>query len=87
MDLVNKKGEIIDINKIDLKNLPGEIVEQLKTADAGMFDKLLQLQNPLFQFEMTTSYTIMFAICAVAYLLAWIVRKSLFPKYKPITDL
>jgi ACS family hexuronate transporter-like MFS transporter len=34
-----------------------------------------------------TGYTIMFAICAVAYLVAWLVMKSLVPKYKPITDL
>ncbi|MBK5271290.1 MAG: MFS transporter, partial [Bacteroidia bacterium] len=34
-----------------------------------------------------TGYTIMFAICAVAYLIAWVVMKSLVPKYKPIIDL
>lgn len=34
-----------------------------------------------------TGYTIMFTICAVAYLVAWTVMKSLVPKYKPITDL
>ena len=34
-----------------------------------------------------TGYTIMFAGCAVAYLIAWAVMKSLVPKYKPITDL
>ncbi|MFC0773608.1 MFS transporter [Terrimonas alba] len=34
-----------------------------------------------------TGYTIMFTICAVAYLVAWLVMKSLVPKYKPITDL
>lgn len=34
-----------------------------------------------------TGYTIMFALCAVAYLIAWVVMKSLVPKYKPITDL
>ena len=34
-----------------------------------------------------TGYTIMFTICAVAYLVAWMVMKSLVPKYKPITDL
>jgi MFS transporter, ACS family, hexuronate transporter len=32
-----------------------------------------------------TGYTIMFAICAVAYLVAWVVMKSLVPKYKPIS--
>jgi ACS family hexuronate transporter-like MFS transporter len=34
-----------------------------------------------------TGYTIMFAFCAVAYLIAWIVMKALVPKYRPITDL
>ena len=34
-----------------------------------------------------TGYAIMFAVCAVAYLLAWGVMKILVPKYKPITDL
>ena len=34
-----------------------------------------------------TGYTIMFTICAVGYLIAWIVMKLLVPKYKPITDL
>lgn len=32
-------------------------------------------------------YTIVFAVCAVAYLIAWFVMKSLVPKYKPVTDL
>ena len=34
-----------------------------------------------------TGYTIMFAFCAVAYLIAWFVMKSLVPKHKLITDL
>ena len=34
-----------------------------------------------------TGYTIMFTICAVAYLIAWAVMKTLVPKYKPIIDL
>jgi len=34
-----------------------------------------------------TGYTIMFAICAVSYLIAWSIMKTLVPKYKPITDL
>lgn len=34
-----------------------------------------------------TGYTIMFAFCAVAYLLSWLIMKSLVPKYKLITDL
>ncbi|HMO32641.1 MAG TPA: MFS transporter [Lacibacter sp.] len=34
-----------------------------------------------------SGYTIMFAFCAVAYLLAWLIMKSLVPRYKIITDL
>jgi len=34
-----------------------------------------------------TGYTIMFTICAVSYLVAWIVMKALVPKYKVISDL
>lgn len=34
-----------------------------------------------------TGYTIMFAICALAYLVAWGIMKWLVPKYKPITNL
>jgi ACS family hexuronate transporter-like MFS transporter len=34
-----------------------------------------------------TGYTIMFVFCAIAYLLAWSIMKTLVPKYKPITDL
>lgn len=32
-------------------------------------------------------YSIMFAYCAVAYLIAWSIMKMLVPAYKPITDL
>jgi MFS transporter, ACS family, hexuronate transporter len=34
-----------------------------------------------------TGYTIMFTICAIAYLIAWTVMKLLVPKYKVIQDL
>ena len=34
-----------------------------------------------------TGYTIMFAICALAYIVAWVVMKALVPKYKVISDL
>ena len=32
-------------------------------------------------------YFIIFSICAVAYLLAWVIMKTLVPKEAPITDL
>jgi ACS family hexuronate transporter-like MFS transporter len=33
-----------------------------------------------------TGYMIIFGICAVVYLIGWVVMKSLVPKYKPVTD-
>lgn len=39
------------------------------------------------QGEIATGYTIMFSLCAVAYLLAWGAMKLLVPSYKPIEDL
>lgn len=87
LKLLNKKGELISLDKIEMRSLPKEVAEQLQSIDAGLYDKLLQLQKPLVAAEMNTSYTIMFAICAVAYLVAWLVMKFLVPKYKPISDL
>jgi MFS transporter, ACS family, hexuronate transporter len=87
MQLKTKYGDIVDLNKFDLAGVSKEVTEQLKAVDPSAFEKLAQIQKPLVLAEMTTSYTIMFAICAVSYLIAWFVMKSLVPKYKPITDL
>ena len=37
--------------------------------------------------DIHTGYMIMFAICALAYLVAWSVMKTLVPRHKEITDL
>ena len=37
--------------------------------------------------DIRTGYMIMFAICALAYLVAWTVMKALVPRHKEITDL
>jgi ACS family hexuronate transporter-like MFS transporter len=87
LNLVSKHGDKIDLNYTELSKLPKEVAAQLQSVDATMFNQLLQIQKPLVQVEMVTGYTIMFAFCAVAYLIAWGVMKALVPKYKPITDL
>jgi len=87
MDLVTKHGDKINVNTVELAKLSKDVAAKVQAIDPDMFNKLNQIQKPLVQMEMTTAYTIMFAICAVAYLLAWVVMKSLVPKYKPITDL
>jgi ACS family hexuronate transporter-like MFS transporter len=87
LNLKTKFGDVVSLDTIDLKGLSKEVVDQLKNIDAVSFDKLLELQKPLVHSQMTTSYTIMFAFCAVAYLIAWVIMKALVPKYKVITDL
>ncbi len=87
MSLVNKYGDVININESDLAGLSKDVADQLRAVDATAFQQLMDLQKPLVQGQMSTSYSIMFGICAVAYLIAWVVMKALVPKYKPITDL
>lgn len=58
--------------------LGGVIVS--KSAGA-LFDHYNALGN------IQTGYTIVFTFCALAYIVAWTVMKSLVPKYKLITDL
>jgi len=87
LNLVTKYGDKININKAELGSLSKEVTAQLQAVDPTLFDQLVQLQKPLVQAEMTTAYTIMFTFCALAYLIAWAVMKTLVPKYRPITDL
>jgi MFS transporter, ACS family, hexuronate transporter len=87
MKLVTKYGDTVDLNKIDLTGVSKEVTAQLQAVDSTAYQQLLTIQKPIVHGEMATSYTIMFAICAVAYLIAWFVMKALVPKYKPITDL
>jgi MFS transporter, ACS family, aldohexuronate transporter len=41
----------------------------------------------IFKQTPQTAYLIMFIICALSYLIAWAIMKSLVPRHKPITDL
>ncbi len=53
-----------------------------------LFDFAGQTQMEFMGFKGEESgYFIIFSICAVVYLIGWIVMKSLVPKYQPVTDL
>ena len=56
--------------------LGGVIVQQL----AGFL-------TDLFKSHPQTAYLIMFIVCALSYLIAWVIMKSLVPRHQPITDL
>ncbi len=51
------------------------------------FLKVLGKQGLEVSNGIDSGYMIIFSICAVAYLIGWVIMKSLVPKYKPITDL
>ena len=87
LNLVNKYGDKVNINQAELGSLSKEVTAQIQFIDPALFDQLVHLQKPLVQAQMSTAYTIMFAFCGLAYLIAWSVMKLLVPKYKPITDL
>jgi ACS family hexuronate transporter-like MFS transporter len=84
MQLLNKRGDLIDLSKAELGNLPKEVVTQLQAVDPGMFEQLKALQYPIVQHNMTIAYTWVFGFCALAYLMAWFVMHTLVPKFKKI---
>jgi ACS family hexuronate transporter-like MFS transporter len=78
-DMFPKKaiGSVIGIGGM-MGGLGGVLVTKLAGA-------LFTNYKALGHIEM--GYSIMFTICATAYLIAWSIMKALVPKYKPITDL
>lgn len=84
LQLINKHGDLIDLNKAELTNLPKEVVAQLQAVDPGLFEQLKNIQAPIVQSHMTTAYTFVFAFCATAYLMAWFVMHKLVPKFEKI---
>ncbi len=84
LHLVNKHGDLINLNTVEFGNLPKEISAQLQAIDPNLFQQLNSIQMPIVQHNMTTAYTIVFAFCALAYLMAWFVMHALVPKFKKI---
>lgn len=67
---------------VGLGGMAGGIGGVIVTKIGGsLFDHYKELGH------IETGYTIMFTFCAIAYLIAWAIMKSLVPKYKLITDL
>jgi ACS family hexuronate transporter-like MFS transporter len=87
LKLVNSHGTAIDLNLVEFGSLPKDVVAQLQAVNPGAFDQLKHLQVALVQKEMAVAYSIMFGVCAVAYLIAWTVMKILVPRFKKIEGL
>jgi len=63
----------------------GSLILQKSAGKLFTYSELTNMQFMGFEGK-PSGYFIIFCICAVAYLIGWIVMKSLVPKYKPITD-
>jgi ACS family hexuronate transporter-like MFS transporter len=60
----------------------------INKGSGKLFDFAKQTNMKFMGFEgITSGYFIIFSICAVAYLIGWVVMKRLVPKYEPITNL
>jgi ACS family hexuronate transporter-like MFS transporter len=66
--------------------MAGGIGSYLINKGSGVLFDYAEMSNLKFMgFEgIKSGYFIIFSICAVAYLIGWVVMKSLVPKYKPI---
>jgi ACS family hexuronate transporter-like MFS transporter len=92
--LINKgSGVLFDFARKTWTTVNGQALSEFKpewvTSDFKLTDVMLKelvdggahVVNGV-----NTGYMIIFSICAVAYLIGWIVMKSLVPKYKPIGE-
>jgi ACS family hexuronate transporter-like MFS transporter len=84
LKLIDKKGDTIDITHREIFNLSKDVQTQLQNVNPEQFSQFLTLQKKLVLASMSTSYTIMFTYCAIAYLIAWSVMKLLVPKEKQV---
>lgn len=59
----------------------------INKGSGKLFDFATETNMQFFGFEgIKAGYFIIFAICAISYLIGWVIMKSLVPKYKLITD-
>ena len=60
----------------------------INKSSGVLFDYSINTQMKFMGFQgIEAGYFIIFSICAVAYLIGWLIMKSLVPRYAPITDI
>jgi ACS family hexuronate transporter-like MFS transporter len=90
--LINKgSGVLFDFSRKSWTTINGQPLSEIKpewvTRDFKLTDTMLkELADGGAQVAngVNSGYMIIFSICAVAYLIGWVIMKSLVPKYKPI---
>ena len=90
------KGQIYEINRANIEQITGKTLSEtplkLNEMTELMVNKVGELGGVITEMPMhalgfygkPAGYMIIFCICAVAYLVGWVIMKALVPKYKPI---
>jgi ACS family hexuronate transporter-like MFS transporter len=84
LKLLDKQGALIDLAKKEIYSLPAAIQTQIQQLNPEGFTQIVSLQKQWVHASMNTAYTMLFAYCAIAYLLAWVIMKALVPKEKQV---
>jgi ACS family hexuronate transporter-like MFS transporter len=74
------QGLIMETDKIPLNKIKIDNLKDVVTSPDN-----IEKAHQLISSNVSTAYGIMFTICAFAYLIAWVIMKSLVPKHKPIS--
>ena len=82
MKLLDKQGALIDLAKKEIYSLPADLQTQIQQLNPEGFTQIVSLQKQWVHASMNTAYTMLFAYCAIAYLLAWSIMKMLVPREK-----
>jgi ACS family hexuronate transporter-like MFS transporter len=82
LKLLDKHGDVIDITQRAIADLSKDLQAQLQLVNPEQFTQFFTMQKQLVMASMSTSYSILFSFCAIAYLLAWGIMKLLVPKEK-----
>ena len=80
----DKTGKVIDVVHKDLFHADSAFQHKLMKIDSVQTVQFIQSQKQTIMEAMSPAYTTMFTICALAYLIAWLIMKSLVPKMKKI---
>ena len=84
LKLLDKQGALINLAKKEIYSLPADLQSQIQQLNPEGFVQLVSLQKQWVHASMNTAYTMLFAYCATAYLLAWAIMKTLVPKEKQV---
>jgi ACS family hexuronate transporter-like MFS transporter len=84
LNVTDKKGILVNVAQKDWSNLTKDIQAKLQAVDPTQYELFIHIQKEAVRGSLTTAYSMMCAFCAVAYLIAWSIMKSLVPKEKII---